>query len=179
MAITPIIHPLGFLRIPYSVLAQLDSRAIHYILQPWHYLIRGTHIMTASIFFGMVALLDFRLMGFHKSMGMRPLAESVLPWLYWTFGISFVTGLMLFFYDPVHVGSHGYFTAKLIFLVLGLINTLVFRRYRFGAAFKPDGTMPASVQMAGFLSLLFWFGVMFFAMLNTEAAPKVLLHYWG
>ena len=178
MAITPIVHPLYFLRIPTPLLSRLDSRAVHYILQPWHYLIRAAHIFASSLFFGMVAFLDMRLMGFSRSLGMRPLAENVLPWLYWTFGVSIVSGLMLFFYDPVHVGSHGYFTPKLIFLMLGMLNTLVYRRYFFGAAFRASGVMPGSAKAAGTLSLLFWFGVMFCAMLNTEAAPKVLLHYY-
>ncbi|HTI00083.1 MAG TPA: hypothetical protein VL752_03965 [Acidisoma sp.] len=177
MAIIPIVHPLTSLRIPYEMLGAMDSRAIHYLMQPYHYLIRVAHILTASIFFGVVVLLDCRLMGFHRSMGMRPLAEAALPWLYWTFGISFITGIALFLYDPVHVGSHGYFTPKLLMLGLGLINTAVFRRYRFGAAFTPAGTMPMSAKIAGALSLLCWSAVMIFAMLNTEAAPNVLLQY--
>jgi hypothetical protein len=177
MAILPIIHPLAFLRIPYEILGALDSRAIHYIMQPYHYLVRAAHILTSSMFFGIVLLLDFRLMGFHRSMGMRPLAEAALPWLYWTFSISFVTGIALFLYDPVHVGSHAYFSPKLLMLLLGLINTAAFRRYRFGAAFTPAGIMPVSAKIAGGLSLFFWAAVMIFAMLNTEAAPKVLLQY--
>ena len=177
MVITPIVHPLYLLRISPHVLSRLDSRAVHYILQPWHYLIRAAHIFASSLFFGMVTFLDIRLMGFNRSLGMRPLAENILPWIYWTFGVSIASGLMLFFYDPVHVGSHGYFTPKLLFLMLGMLNTLLYRRYYFGAAFNASGIMPASARTAGFLSLMLWFGVMFCAMLNTEAMPKVFLQY--
>lgn len=177
MDITPITHPLAFLRLPYGALEAIDSRAVHYILQPYHYLIRALHILSSALFFGMVALLDFRLMGFHRSMALRPFAEAVLPWLYWAFALSCATGLGLFLYDPVHVGSHGYFSPKLILLLLGLINTAVFRFYGFGAAFAPSGRMPTSARLAGGLSLLFWAGVMICAMLNTEAAPNVLLQY--
>jgi hypothetical protein len=42
----------------------------------------------------------------------------MLPWLYTTLGIAIITGFALFFYDPVHVGSHAYFTLKLILTAL-------------------------------------------------------------
>jgi hypothetical protein len=66
---------------------------------------------------------------------MRSLAAAALPWLYGTFAMAFISGLLLFFYDPVHVGSHGFFSPKLLLVLLAMANTLWFRRFHFGAAF--------------------------------------------
>lgn len=175
MDITPIVHPLAFLRLPYAVLGALDLRSFHFALQPVHYLVRVAHILSASIFFGILVLLDVRLMGLHPGLAMRGLAEAALPWLYGTFAIALTTGLLLFFYDPVHVGSHGFFSPKLLLLALALANTLWFRRFHFGAAFSPSGAMPAHVRLAGAVSCLLWLGVMVCSMLNTEAAPNLAL----
>jgi len=56
---------------------------------------------------------------------LRGFAEHTIPWLYLTFGISFATGVALFLYDPLHVGSHAYFTLKLLFILLGLVTRLL------------------------------------------------------
>jgi hypothetical protein len=170
------LQPLAFMRIPFGVLTMLDSRGFHYALQPVHHLVRLAHIVGMSLFFGGVALLDLRLLGLGRALPFRPVAENVLPYLYGTFALSLVTGLLLFFYDPVHVGSHAYFVPKLLLLVLGVVVVGLYRRTRFGAAFAPGDTMPISARLAGVASLLLWTGVVVCSCLNTEAAPKVALY---
>jgi dipeptide/tripeptide permease len=85
----------------------------------------------------------------------------------------------LFFYDPVHVGSHAYFSLKLLLTLLGLVNAALFRRSAHFAAFAPDAPASAKpsahVRFAGAVSLALWTGVVVCACLNVEAAPKVLL----
>jgi hypothetical protein len=168
-------HPFVFLRLPFDLLAALDSRAFHYALQPYHHLVRLTHVLTVAAFFGGIMQLDLRLMGWRATVPLRAFAEHVLPWLYGTFGVAIVTGLALFFYDPIGVGSHGYFTPKLIFLLIGLANAAVFHRSGYVAALASQSRMPASARIAGAVSLLTWIAVMVCASLNVEGAPKVLL----
>ena len=109
----------------------------------------------------------------------RPFIEQIVPWLYFTFGIAVISGIALFFYDPVHVGSHAYFAPKLILTALGVINAALFRRSGHLAALTAD--TPASeravahARMFGALSLAIWIGVVVCACLNVEAAPRVLL----
>ncbi|MBV8094523.1 MAG: hypothetical protein JOY71_28145 [Acetobacteraceae bacterium] len=98
-----------------------------------------------------------------------------MPWLYVTFGVAFATGILLFFYDPVHVGSHGYFTLKLILLAIGLANAALFRRTSYVAALAAESAMPLKVRIGGAVSLAVWVGVMACACLNTEGVPKVFL----
>jgi hypothetical protein len=172
-------NTLDLIRIPSDVLVALDWRPFHFALQPYHFLVRMTHVVSMAAFFGGIAALDLRLMGWRVSVPLQPFADLVLPWLYVTFAVALATGLALFFYDPVHVGSHAYFTLKLLLTGLGLLNAALFRRSVHFAALTaetPASAKPAAhVRLVGAVSLLLWTGVVVCACLNVEAAPKVLL----
>ena len=165
----------AFLHLPYSLLIALDHRPFHFALQPFHHLVRIAHILASAAFFGGVGLLDLRLIGWHRAVSVKALARDVLPWLYVTFAIAAASGLALFFYDPVHVGSHAYFAPKLILIALGLAMITLYRRTRFGAAIAAPAAMPLSAKIAGTVSLSIWTAVVICSALNIEAAPKVLL----
>src|SRR6516165_8751624 len=145
-------NPLDFARIPTDVLVALDWRPYHFAIQPYHYLIRITHIVSMAAFFGGIAALDLRLLGWRRALPLRPLIEQIVPWLYLTFGIAFISGCALFFYDPVHVGSHAYFTLKLILTALGIANAALFRRSTHFVSFTatPPAVAPAfQVRLVG------------------------------
>ncbi len=169
------LQPLAFLRIPFGALAALDSRTLHYALQPVHHLVRLAHIVTMALFYGGVAMLDLRLLGRGPAVAFRPMAAALLPWIAGCFWLTMLSGVLLFFYDPVHVGSHAYFVPKLILLALGMAVVALYRRTRFEAAFAADAAMPRSARLAGWLSLMLWTGVVVCSCLNHEAAPKVYL----
>jgi hypothetical protein len=168
-------HTLDFLRIPTDTLIALDWRPLHFAMQRYHHLVRMAHILSVSLFFGGIALLDLRLTGVRGTVPLRPFAEHTLPWLWATFGIGVVTGIALFFYAPVHVGAHAYFTAKLVLIGAGLVNAAIFHRTGYLSALDAAGTPPTSARWAGALSFLCWVGVMVCACLNVEAEPKVFL----
>ena len=163
------------IRIPTEALVALDWRPYHFAIQPYHFLIRTAHILSMSAFFGGIGLLDLRLMGVRSAVPMRAFAEYVLPWLWVTFAIVVGTGLALFLYDPVHVGSHAYWAPKLISIALGLANAALFHRTSYVAALATEGRMPRSARIAGALSLACWTAAIAFARFDSEAAPKVLL----
>ena len=163
------------IRIPVQALAALDWRPYHFAVQRYHYLVRMLHIMSLSAFFGGIALLDLRLMGWRGAVPLRSFAEHVLPWLWVTFGLAIFTGMALFIYDPVRVGTHAYFTPKLIAIALGLVNAALFHRTSDVAALAAQARPPNSARLAGGFSLLCWTAAMAFACLNTEGLPKVVL----
>lgn len=168
-------HSLDFLRISSNILVALDSRPFHFALQPYHHLVRLTHILSMAAFFGGIALLDLRLMGWSATLSLRTLSRNMLPLLYGLFAVTIVTGAALFFYDPVKVGSHAYFTLKLILTTMGLANAAVFHRGGYALALSVDANMPMRARIAGGMSLALWIGVVVCACLNVEAEPKVLL----
>lgn len=162
-------------RIPASTLVALDSRPLHFALQPYHFVIRLMHVVSMAGFFGAVALLDLRLMGWRGTVPLQAFADTALPWLYATFGVACLTGAALFLWNPVGVGAHAYFAPKLILLVLGLANALLFHRTGYLRALAAEGAMPAGARLAGAVSLVLWTGVVVFSSLNVEGVPKVLL----
>ncbi len=168
-------HALSFLLMPPDFLVALDYRPYRFFLQPYHHLVRMLHILSISTFFGAIVLLDMRLAGFRAAVALRDLSGAVMSWIYVTFGIAIVTGLMLFFYDPVHVASHAYFSLKLILILLGLGNAVIFNQRGFADALNAVGAMPRNARIVGMVSLAIWLGVMICATLNVEAEPKVLL----
>jgi len=168
-------HALSFLSIPTDILIGLDNRAYRFALQPYHHLVRMAHILSISAFFGAIVLLDLRLVGLKPALPLKGLSELVMPFIYWTFAVGVVTGALLFFYDPVHVASHAYFSLKLILVAFGIANALAFNRRGFAVALTAPGAVPRHARVVGTLSLLIWAGVMICATLNVEAAPKVLL----
>jgi hypothetical protein len=168
-------NALDFLRIPTETLISLDWRPFHFALQPYHYLVRTAHLLSMAAFFGGIGLLDLRLLGVQGAVRLRPFAEYVLPWLYVSFGIAVVTGLALFLYDPVHVGSHAYFSLKLLLTAFGLVNAGIFHRAGYLIALSSDERMPTQARWAGAISLALWTGVFICACLNAEGPPRVLL----
>jgi hypothetical protein len=163
------------IRIPITALVSLDWRPYHFALQPYHYLVRTAHIVAMAAFFGGIGLLDLRLMGWRGTVPLRAFAEHVLPWLWATFGIAVLTGVALFLYDPVRVGSHAYWAPKLVAIALGLANAALFHRTSYVAALAAEADLPSSARVAGALSLACWTGAVVFACLDAEGPPKVLL----
>ena len=163
------------IRIPTEALIALDWRPYHFALQPYHYLVRAVHILSMALFFGGVGLFDLHLLGWLRTVPTKPFAERALPWVYFTFALTAVTGVALFLYDPLHAGSRAYWTPKLIAITLGLANATLFNRNAYVTAVAREGQMPISVRVAAMLSVLLWSAALVFACLNTEAMPKVLL----
>lgn len=164
-------HPLDFLRLSSEFLVALEWRPFHFALQPYHHLVRLLHLLSMSGFFGGIAVLDLRLIGWHPALPLQPLARQVRLPIYILFMVTVATGAALFLYAPVKVGSHPYFTLKLILILLAMGNAALFHR----TAALPDTPSPGHAQLAGALSLAFWTGVILCACLNVEAAPKLLL----
>lgn len=164
----------GF-RIPSDVLVALDNRPLHFAMQPYHYLIRALHVLSLAAFFGGIGLLDLRLMGVRAAAPLRGFADHTIPWLYGTFAVTAATGVLLFLYDPLHVGSHAYFTLKLLFILFGLVNAGMFHRLGLTEALAAETGLPLRAKIAGSFSLACWILVMIFASLNVEGPPKVLL----
>ncbi len=132
-----------------------------------------------AAFFGGIAALDLRLIGLWRQVPVRLFADQIIPWLYVTFGITFVSGVALFLYDPVHVGSHAYFSFKLILTCLGVGNAALFRQSGYLMSLPPDPSsavrLHAHARIVGALSLGLWTGVVLCACLNVEGVPKLLL----
>jgi hypothetical protein len=166
--------PLAFLKLSPGLLTWLACRTFHDALQPLHHLIRLSHILSMAVFFGGITLLDLRLLRGRGAVPFGLLACQVHRMLSVTFAAAVTSGLVLFFYDPIRVGAHGYFIPKMAFLGLALFNVWQLHRNQFGRA---GGALPTPFRARVFaaVSLTAWLCVMVSASLNREAAPRVPL----
>jgi hypothetical protein len=166
---------LAAFRIPSDLLIAMDNRDLHFAMQPYHFAIRAVHVLAVGAFFGGIVLLDLRLIGVRATAPLQGFVQQTIPWLYLTFAVVVLTGIGLFLYDPVNVGSHAYFTLKLLFIFLGMVNAVAFHRWALSDALKAEIKMPRSAKLGGAISLGLWVLVMLAASLNVEGPPKVLL----
>jgi len=159
------------MRLPPTVLIALDNRTFHVALQPWHYLLRMTHILSTAAFFGGIVLFDLRLIGVRSAAKLKSLSADIMPWLYFIFGIAMLSGVLLFLYDPIAVGSRSYFVPKIILIGLGLVNAALYNRFAYEHALAAEARTPCSAKVAGALSIALWVGVVASSAMNIEGAP--------
>ena len=162
-------------RLPDALLIALDDRALHFALQPVHYLIRMAHVIAVAAFFGSIVLLDLRLAGIGAAAPLGPFARQAQPLLRGSLLVGLATGVALFLYDPVQVGSHAWFLPKLALIALALGNAALFRRSGYAPAVAGTGQstrQPSRARIAGGVSLVLWLGVMAFACLDGEGRRR-------
>ncbi|RFD19042.1 hypothetical protein DY926_13360 [Komagataeibacter melaceti] len=170
-----ITHPFAFMRLPYWLLTALDSRMLHFWLQPEHYLIRIAHFLSMAMFFGMVMLLDIGILNPRMTSRVAPAAQLMVRPLHISFAIAMVSGVILFFYDPVRVGSRAYLSPKLLLITLALVNARWCHRRVYMPIMRANTVVTWQARMGAWLSMALWTGVMVMSCLNSEGVPKVFL----
>jgi hypothetical protein len=139
-------------------IAQSWSEALLGSLNFWG-LIEGTHVLALMLFAGTILVVDLRLLGvtFRKTP-VSLLSAKVLPLTVFGFGIMLITGLALFYAKPLAYYHNIWFRAKLIFLLLAIINIAIFhlRVQRNQAAWDRMERPPASARASAAVSLLAW-----------------------
>lgn len=156
-------------------LATSSARLAVYRLQGWHGVFRVAHIAGTATFFGAIVLLDLRLLGWlGRDIALDALARIVLPVTHWSFGVTLASGVLLFLYDPIQVGSHTWFLPKLLLLGAALVNASIFSLPKqTGLKRIGGGALTRHAKLAGALSVLLWAGVIVTATANHEERPLV------
>jgi Family of unknown function (DUF6644) len=118
--------------------------------------------------FGMVTLLgtmlafDLRLM--NVWLQRRPvslLMKRLLPWTWTAFAVMICTGTGLFISDPLRFFHNTSFQIKMGLIVLAGVNALAFQLTSLRTLGQWDLNIetPRGAKVAGFLSMVLWFGV--------------------
>jgi hypothetical protein len=134
------------------------SIALHESFYVWP-AIESVHVLTLSVFVGFAAMLDLRLLG--VAMGHMPaskVARRLLPWTAAGFVTMVVSGVLIFYANPVHFYHNVFFRAKVLLLILAGLNAWVFhaRVWHRVAMWDLDQVTPAAARLAGASSLLLW-----------------------
>ncbi len=156
-------------------IATSSVRLAVYRMQGWHGPLRLLHVLGTATFFGAILLLDLRLLGaLGRDIALDALARLVLPVAHWSFVVTFISGVLLFLYDPIQAGSHSWFLPKLLLVGLALGNAALFSvPRRMGLHGIGAGRLTRHARLAGALSLALWSGVIVSATANHEERPLV------
>jgi len=138
--------------------AQSWSEALHGSPNFWG-LLEGTHLLSLILFAGTIFVVDLRLLGVtFRRTPVSVISERVLPLTVFGFGLMVATGVALVFANPVVYYHNIWFRAKLIFLVLAMLNILLFH-YRVQRSIGDWDSLakpPAAARTSAVLSLVAW-----------------------
>lgn len=143
-------------------------------LQLWGFPIAEIfHIVMTGGFFGGIAMLDLRLLGFHRSISTGLLMKHIMPCLWWLFIGVVVSGSILFMFMPLEYSGNPAFRTKLILILLGGLNALFMHVVLFRNQFRWDTSnmVPLGVRISALLSLAIWIG--------TLACGRLIAYYYG
>jgi hypothetical protein len=120
------------------------------------------HIAAISVVVGMITVVDLRLMGLASTKSpVTDICRQALPWTWWAFALSAVTGAALFMAQPVKYFENFAFQMKFALMVFAGINMLVFQFviYRAVAKWDCDAAVPLASKLAGAISLGCWIAI--------------------
>jgi phosphoglycerol transferase MdoB-like AlkP superfamily enzyme len=119
------------------------------------------HIAAISVVFGMIAVVDLRLLGIaSKDCAVTDICRQALPWTWVAFGIAVLTGVLMFMGQAAKYYNNYAFRMKLLLLLLAGINMLVFHYITYRGVAKWDrAAIPLSARLAGAISLACWIAV--------------------
>jgi hypothetical protein len=147
-----------FLRLVEWLEMQPGSTAIRESLYLYPYL-ESIHVWTLTLFVGLVAILDLRLLGLAlRRIPVSDVQKRLFPWTMAGFAIMTVSGLLLFYAIPIRTYHSVWFRGKLIFLALAGLNAWLFHTgiYRRVAEWDLASLVPRRARIAGLASLLLW-----------------------
>jgi len=124
--------------------------------------ILSVHIVAVALVFGMITVVDLRLIGVAaRRCAVTALCREALPWTWSAFGLSVVTGALLFTAQPVKYWDNEAFRLKFALMALAGINMLVFQliTYRSVARWDHDTSVPLAGKLAGAISLACWIAI--------------------
>lgn len=133
-------------------------------------LTEGTHVLSLMLFAGTILIVDLRMLGLaFRNVPYSTLNNKVLPLTIAGFVLVTLTGLVLFFSNPVHYYHSVWFRAKVLFLLLAAVNIFWFhyRIQRNLAEWDAQPSPPTAVKLAAGVSLASWIFVIVFGRLTA------------
>ena len=124
--------------------------------------IETTHVMTLMLSFGMLAVVDLRMLGLaFVKVPASKIAERLDKPMLIGFSIMFITGILLYVSIPVRTTQSLWFRIKVILLIAAAINAWLFRGYLLASksSWDLEAVAPRRARIAAGLSLALWCGV--------------------
>jgi hypothetical protein len=126
------------------------------------------HVLSMCLFLGLVLMMDLRLVGVaHRRTPVSQIQKRLFPWQLVGAIVMSISGLVLFYAQPVLYWGKGFFWAKMIVMPLAVVNLLVFHftTYRSVDGWDTAASPPFAAKLAGLLSIVLWVVVLVFGRL--------------
>jgi len=119
------------------------------------------HFIGLSLLFGVVLLVDLRMLGFMKSIPFSAL-HRLLPWGVLGFGVNVVTGILFFVgAPPDFYVNNPVFIWKLALILVAGANALYFTVFEQPWTLRAGDNPPVVARVAAASGILLWVGVIF------------------
>lgn len=122
-------------------------------------LIESTHVLSIGLFVGTAMMMDLRLLGLTFG-GVRAsdFTGRLLPWTRGGFVIMIVTGILVFYSNPVRYYHNVFFRFKMLVLLVAGLNVWFFhsRIHKRVEEWDRDASPPRAARVAGAVSILAW-----------------------
>jgi uncharacterized membrane protein len=119
------------------------------------------HFIGLSLLFGVVLLVDLRMLGFMKGIPYSTL-HRLLPWGVLGFGLNMVTGILFFIgAPPDFYVNNAVFIWKLALILVAGANALYFTVVEQAWTLEAGDTPPVAAKVAAATGIFLWVGVIF------------------
>jgi hypothetical protein len=124
-------------------------------------IVESIHMLALAILFGTLLVVDLRLIGLPSSQrAFSRVSNELLPFTWWAFATSALTGALLFAVNAVTYYGNTAFRFKMVLLLLAGLNMLIFHRFTLrSVAAWDNGRPPPAARAAGAVSLLLWISI--------------------
>lgn len=126
------------------------------------------HVVAMCFFLGLILMMDLRLAGWgHRHTPISQMQRRLFPWQMVGFAFVALSGMLLFYSDPLRYYPKVYFWMKLGVMGLAGVNALAFHftTYRSVAEWDTAPVPPPAVRLAGIVSIVTWSVVLIFGRL--------------
>lgn len=126
--------------------------------------IETLHVIALVTVVGTIMIMDLRLIGkASMNVSITQMTRDTLKWTWGAFIMAAITGLLMFVSKASTYMVNPYFLWKLVLLALAGLNMVAFHflTYKTVGQWDTGPNIPTAAKVAGSLSLLFWFIVIF------------------
>ncbi len=127
-------------------------------------LIEAAHLLGLALSVGLLLIVDLRLLGVVlRQVPAAVVLQQLRWWVFAGFTLTFVSGGLLFWSEAAKIVFNYAFIAHAVFIVLGLVNALVFetRIAPHAAEWGDKPRLPTAARLAGLASVSSWVLVAF------------------
>jgi hypothetical protein len=143
-----------------SLFAQLEATALAQYLRDsrWGYAaVNAAHILGIALLVGAILPLNLRLLGFWQKVPQADLLRVLAPAAATGLGLALIAGVLLFSVRAQEYAAIGFFQAKLVLILLGIVSAVTLHR---GYGLLLEGASRSRVRSHALLSIVCWVGAL-------------------